>query len=209
MEADFDNYACGQGQCAGTWAGTSFTAPRWAGFMALINQQAQSAGDPPIGFLNPTLYSIAEGANANLKLHDITTGNNDYLKKPHQPSFYAIPDYDLVTGWGSPNGQNLIDVLAPPSTSIGFQLSDSPNVLTVTPAASAKINISVHGADGFNGTVNFAISGLPPSVTASFAPTSSATSSVLTLAAPTNILGGTYFPQISGKSGALQATTNC
>ena len=45
MEADFDNYACHFGQCGTTWAGTSFRAPRRAGFMALVNQQAALAAD--------------------------------------------------------------------------------------------------------------------------------------------------------------------
>jgi subtilase family serine protease len=37
-EGNFDNYLCSQGSCAGDWGGTSFAAPRWAGFLALINQ---------------------------------------------------------------------------------------------------------------------------------------------------------------------------
>jgi subtilase family serine protease len=109
MEADFDNYACGMGQCGGGWAGTSFAAPRWAGFMALVNQQAQIAGDPSLGFLNPTLYAIGKGPSYSTDFHDITSGNNNYLQHAQQASFYALPDYDLVTGWGSPAGQNLID----------------------------------------------------------------------------------------------------
>jgi subtilase family serine protease len=47
MEGDFDNYACEAHACSGNWAGTSFAAPRWAGFMALVNQQAVEAGNAP------------------------------------------------------------------------------------------------------------------------------------------------------------------
>src|SRR5208337_4252105 len=48
-EANFDNYICysgnggaeGPGQhCDSDWGGTSFAAPRWAGYMALVNQQS-------------------------------------------------------------------------------------------------------------------------------------------------------------------------
>jgi len=35
MEGDFDNYVCYNGGCVNDVAGTSFAAPRWAGFMAL------------------------------------------------------------------------------------------------------------------------------------------------------------------------------
>ena len=44
-------------------AGTSCAAPLWAGFMALVNQQAAAAGQPPVGFLNPSLDAIGSGAN--------------------------------------------------------------------------------------------------------------------------------------------------
>ena len=38
--------------------GTSVAAPLWAGFAALANQRAASAGLSSIGFLNPALYHI-------------------------------------------------------------------------------------------------------------------------------------------------------
>ena len=40
--------------------GTSLAAPLWAGFMALVNQQAAANGQPPIGFVNPALYAIGK-----------------------------------------------------------------------------------------------------------------------------------------------------
>jgi len=36
-------------------SGTSCAAPLWAGFMALINEQAAQNGWPPVGFLNPAI----------------------------------------------------------------------------------------------------------------------------------------------------------
>src|SRR5471030_938751 len=32
--------------------------PLWAAFISLINQQATQLGKPPVGFLNPALYSL-------------------------------------------------------------------------------------------------------------------------------------------------------
>ena len=114
MEANTDNYACDQGTCSGDYGGTSFAAPRWAGFLALVNQQAVANGNATLGFMNPAIYSLGSGPNYNDVFHDITSGNN---ANGNGQSYNAVVGYDLVTGWGSPNGQNLINALAPSSTS--------------------------------------------------------------------------------------------
>lgn len=49
MEGDNDNFYCDMGSCAGGAGGTSFAAPRWAGFMALVNQQAEENGSAALG----------------------------------------------------------------------------------------------------------------------------------------------------------------
>jgi subtilase family serine protease len=113
-EANTDNYACDQGSCAGDYGGTSFAAPRWAGFLALVNQQVVASGSSTVGFLNPIIYPIARGASYNEVFHDITSGNNN---NGQGQSYNAVVGYDLVTGWGSPNGQNLINLLAGSSSS--------------------------------------------------------------------------------------------
>lgn len=96
----------------GTFGGTSCAAPLWAGFMALVNQQAALGGRSPVGFINPAIYMIGK-SNANYAniFHDITTGNNFSGDSPSKYS--AVPGYDLCTGWGTPNGTNLINMLAP------------------------------------------------------------------------------------------------
>ena len=75
MDADFHNYNCQSGSCSGGWGGTSFSAPRMAGFMALVNQQAAAQGKPPLGYINPTLYSIGKGSNYHSNFHDIVPTN--------------------------------------------------------------------------------------------------------------------------------------
>jgi subtilase family serine protease len=89
--------------------GTSCAAPLWAGFMALVNQQAAEQGKPPIGFATPALYSIAEGPLYTSCFHDITNGNNTWSNSPNR--YYAQPGYDLCTGLGSPGGIDLINAL--------------------------------------------------------------------------------------------------
>src|ERR1700691_5374437 len=108
-EANTDNYLCDQGSCTGDYGGTSFAAPRWAGFLALVNQQAAASGNSSLGFLNPAIYSIGQGPSYNNDFHDITSGNNN---NGQGQSFNAVVGYDLVTGWGSPNGQSLIGELS-------------------------------------------------------------------------------------------------
>lgn len=92
--------------------GTSCAAPLWAGFTALINQQAANFGKPSVGFLNPAVYAIGAQASYPLIFHDTTNGNNTSSSSPAK--FYAATGYDLCTGWGTPTGQKLIDALMPP-----------------------------------------------------------------------------------------------
>ncbi len=90
-------------------AGTSCASPLWAGFAALVNQQAAASGQPPLGFANPAIYSVGLSQNYQLCFHDITTGNNTNAASPNQ--YYAVPGYDLCSGWGTPTGSNLITAL--------------------------------------------------------------------------------------------------
>jgi len=203
-EGNFDNYLCDQGSCQGGWGGTSFAAPRWAGFLALVNQQVVANGGSTLGFINPAIYAIGEGTSYNSDFHDITSGNNNNGKGQ---SYNAVVGYDLVTGWGSPNGQNMINALAG-SSSPSFTLSDSPSSLTITQgAAGGTSTITVNSINGFTGSVSLATSGLPSGVTAAFNPTSTATTSTLTLTASSTATLGTATVTITGTSGSLVATT--
>ncbi len=102
----------GDGQSTPDTGGTSAASPLWAGYNAMINQQGAIFGLPPDGFINPAVYALAKGPNYTSYFHDITVGNNTW---PGSPSnFFAVPGYDLCTGWGTPTGRNLIDALVPP-----------------------------------------------------------------------------------------------
>ena len=111
--------------------GTSCAAPLWAGFAALINQQAAANGRASVGFINPAMYALGLEASYTLGLHDITVGSNS---TPYSPptTFLAVPGYDLCTGWGTPNGSNLINALVLPadalqiSPGLGFAASGPP-----------------------------------------------------------------------------------
>ena len=103
--ANFTFYVCAdQTTCtANDYGGTSFAAPMWAGYIALVNQQLTTNGFSTIGFINPYLYSFGVSSSYGTDFHDITSGKSG--------SYSAVTGYDLVTGWGSPNGQGLINAL--------------------------------------------------------------------------------------------------
>jgi sugar lactone lactonase YvrE len=197
--ANFTFYTCAnQTTClANEYGGTSFAAPMWAGYIALVNQQLTANGEPSIGFLNPAIYTQNVTSAYNTDFHDITNGTSG--------SYSAVTGYDLVTGWGSPNGQNLISTLAPQGP--GFLLSASPGSLSINLSASGTATITVNDQDGFSGSINLSVSGLPSGVAASFGANPATGTSVLTLTASSTVAAGTYNVIITGTSGALSATT--
>jgi subtilase family serine protease len=87
--------------------GTSASTALWAGLMALADQEAHRG----LGLVNPAIYRIARGSSYHKACHDITTGNNLTLG-PVNYTYHAGPGWDPVTGWGSPNAQELIPLLA-------------------------------------------------------------------------------------------------
>jgi subtilase family serine protease len=99
------------GGVLGGATGTSAAAPLWAGLVALADQFAGR----PLGFVNPAIYHIARGPAYRAAFHDVTTGNNTFkLKKPATTvaGYQAAPGWDPVTGWGSPDAQILVPLLA-------------------------------------------------------------------------------------------------
>jgi kumamolisin len=79
--------------------GTSQSAPIWAGLAAVMNQYLFANGGHELGDLNPVLYRIAAGAPLPA-FRDVTLGGNAVNT--------AAPGYDLVTGLGTPDIDNLV-----------------------------------------------------------------------------------------------------
>ena len=224
-EANTDNYFCANGSCQGGIGGTSLAAPRWAAFVALINQQAvanaTSSGNPTLGFLNPTIYTGTYTSG----FHDITTGNNangtvctvgtlGCLPSGVQ-GFDAVTGFDLVSGWGSPNGPAIFNALAPPSTNANFAMSATPNALPLTAGNGGTSSIAVSALNGFSAATNLmvVIPGAPNSAPVGLTATLSATSIpaggapvTLTVGTTSATPGGTYVIAVVGTSGGLTQT---
>ncbi len=201
--ANFTFYVCAdQTTCtANEYGGTSFAAPMWAGYLALVNQQAVANGNHTVGFINPTLYTIGEGSNYGSDFHDVTSGSNGYS---------ATVGYDLATGWGSPNGSGLITALAGGSGGgSGFTLSASPASLTVAQGNAGTSTITSAVTGGFSGTIALSASGQPSGVTVTFNPTSitGAGSSTMTMTVSSSTAPGTYSITVKGTSGSTVETT--
>jgi subtilase family serine protease len=129
--------------------GTSAAAPLWAGFMALVNQHGAAHGQAPLGFLNPALYAIGKGVNYNADFHDVTSGNNTNLST--STKFFATTGYDLCTGWGSPNGSNMINALLPSlTTMITPTVTWAPAAIVYgTALSAAQLNATTTAAGTF------------------------------------------------------------
>ena len=79
--------------------GTSQSAPIWAGMAVLMNQFLVAHGGHILGDLNPLLYRVAAAA-ARPAFHDVALGGNVVAT--------AASGYDLTTGLGTPDVDNLV-----------------------------------------------------------------------------------------------------
>jgi subtilase family serine protease len=87
--------------------GTSISAPLWAAVAALADAWP-SCGAHPVGFLNPSLYSIAGVSPSQYAsaFDDVTQGDNHLAQFPELWQYPATPGYDLATGLGTPIAAN-------------------------------------------------------------------------------------------------------
>ena len=202
--ANFTFYVCAdQTTCtANEFGGTSFATPMWAGYVALVNQQLANEGDPTIGFINPTIYAQNITSSYATDFHDITSGTSG--------SFSAEVGYDLVTGWGSPNGVGLINALAPTSTSPAFSITASPAAVSVVQGSSGGSTITTTVSGGFDSAIALTASGQPTGVTLTLSSASIAApgsgSSTLTMAVASTTAAGTYTITVSGTGGGITHT---
>jgi subtilase family serine protease len=201
--ANFTFYVCADqsglaGCTANDYGGTSFATPMWAGYIALANQQGAANGVPQVGFINPAVYNIGIGSGYDNDFHDIVSGSN---------GLPTTVGYDLATGWGSPNGANLINALTGPEGP-GFSLASSPGSVGLAQGGTATSTITITDGGGFSGSVTLSASGLPSGVTAAFSPNPATSTSTLTLTATGSAATGTFPVTISGTSGSLTGETS-
>jgi len=90
--------------------GTSAASPLLAALIARMNATRGRRG--PIGYLTPVLYQKSGRGTGKtigaLGCTDVISGNNGTEKIG---GYSAGPGYDAVSGWGTPNGKNLLSAL--------------------------------------------------------------------------------------------------
>ena len=103
------------------YQGTSCSSPTFAAVVALLNSARLSSKLPPLGFLNPWIYTVGR-----FGLNDITsggntgcTGNSSFGGPPNgspvipNAGFPALKGWDAVTGYGTPDFGKLLKLSTP------------------------------------------------------------------------------------------------
>jgi subtilase family serine protease len=143
--------------------GTSISAPMWAAFIALANQQAAANGRLPLGLINPLIYTIGTSTTYTAAFHDITTGNDTNSSSPTR--FFATSGYDLCTGWGTPTGSNLINALVAMDV---IQARPAPFTITSVARTNKNILITWETAGGTTNIVQVSQGGIGGSFSTNF-----------------------------------------
>ena len=172
-----DGYlVCSQGSCVNgfrftdgsltVFGGTSVGAQVFAGILGILNQATQSGG---LGNANQELYALA--ASTPSAFHDITTGDNMVpctqgspncpATAPFQLGYSAATGYDLVTGLGSVDVNNLVTAWPGFAATPSFTVSGT-DVTNLAAGDTGSSTITVSSTTGFNGTVDLTCAFVPP-----------------------------------------------
>ena len=126
---------------------TSASSPTVGALFALINDARLSAGKPPMGFLNPFLYSNADAFT------DVTQGTNAVNRGGGnvRAGYAATKGWDAATGLGTPKFSKLLSAaMAAAGNSVlllgGLRAGNTPLLASVTVR---------RGEDGWALRVNF------------------------------------------------------
>lgn len=197
----YDSY---NGTSATPWeqvAGTSLSAPTWAGLIAIANQGRVASGHLPLygrGETLPAIYSMSNG-----DFHDVAAGGNG--------GFKAGPGYDEVTGLGTPKA----DLLVPDLAAYGLV---AKLAVTVQPAGNFRagdwfgLTVAVENAAGgveqsFDGSVTVSLGSSPGGVSLGGTLTVMAQNGVATFSGLTLEGAGTGYT-LQATAGAATVTTS-
>lgn len=116
--------------------GTSGSAPIWAGFFALLNEEAGAQGLSSVGNLNTILYQVGTGSAYASSFHDVTSGND---------GFAAQAGFDMASGWGSMVGQATLTSLLGEVKPVAPSITGQPQSLAVTVGETATFTVTAAG----------------------------------------------------------------
>lgn len=145
-----------------------------------------------------TTVASVSGNVDSITTHDITPAIARYVKlniiTPTQPGNDSAARIYEFQVYRSPD----------------FTVSAAPGLSTVNAGGSATVTVSQSALGLFNGSVAYAVSGLPAGATASFSPSSigGTGTSILNIATTSASPAGTYALALTGTSATLQHTTS-
>jgi subtilase family serine protease len=138
--------------------GTSFAAPIFAGFVAILNEAENATG---LGNINPELYSLAANPTSySAAFHDITSGTNacaagdGACAAAGESAYAAAVGYDQATGLGSVDFTALLAAW-PPGSSAALQSTlvlISPSQYTAAPGQTIPVQIYVDSSYAGSGS---------------------------------------------------------
>jgi polygalacturonase len=195
---DFSISASPGSQTVTAGAGTSYTATvnTVNGFTGTVNLSVSGLPSAATSSLNPT--SVAGSGNSTLSL---STGSTT------PAGTYTL----TITGTsGSLTHSTSVTLVVNATPTPDFSISASPGSQTVTAGAGTSYTTTLSAVNGFTGTVNLSVSGLPSGAASSFNPTSVAApgNSTLSVSTSSTIPAGTYTLTITGTSGSLTHSTS-
>ena len=190
------------------------TATTGQQFTVTATVTTSSYGVAPTGTVKFFYGTTLLGTAQRLAHRNFSSGVTASLAATLSASIPTAGPYSITATYTSGDGNyasqpssNSVQITVSPSAT--FTLAAAPSSVTIAAGgAGGTSTITVTDVGGFTGNVSLAASGLPSGVTAAFNPTSTATTSVLTLTASgSTATGGPTTVTITGTSGALIATT--
>ena len=146
--------------------GTSASSPSFAGIAALLNQHLANQGAPSgLGNINPSLYRLAQSTTD--VFHDILNGDNQEPCAQGSPAcvnglagYPAGSGYDMATGLGSVNANNLVMEWAS-GTASSTTLTAVPSTAGLTDKVTLTATVTAsNGGASPTGNVDFVVSGV-------------------------------------------------
>jgi hypothetical protein len=155
-----------------------------------------------------TVTGLPAGATATFNTTSVTTPGSSTLTITTSPST-PLGTYSLVvTGTSTPDTRNatLTLVVSPPAD---FTIQGSPASAAVIAPGSTSFTVTTGAQNGFSGSVNLAINGLPTGASATFSanPIAGAGNSLVTVSVPASTTPGNYLLTVNGTSGSLIHST--
>jgi len=93
------------------FAGTSQSAPIWAGIAAVLNEALVQAGRQPLGNPGAKFYPLLDTAAFNAMGTGSYNGEDGFLSTATNGAYKVGPNYTMITGLGSPNVTAIIGAI--------------------------------------------------------------------------------------------------